>query len=92
MLILIPRFPIGRLVATPAAIEAAPKEVLLGFLHRHISCDWGDVPEKDAKANNYAMWHEQRIISCYLTADKARVFVITEADRSSTTVLMADEY
>lgn len=92
MLILNPRFPIGHLVATPAAIEAAPKEVLLGFLHRHISCDWGDVTEKDARANNYAMHHELRIISCYLTADKERVFVITEADRSSTTVLMADEY
>lgn len=92
MLILNPRFPIGRLVATPAAIKAAPKEVLLGFLHRHISCDWGDVTENDTRANDYAMRHDLRIISCYLTADKDRVFVITEADRSSTMVLMADEY
>ena len=92
MPILHPRFPGGRLVATPAAIEAVPKTVMFRFLERHFSCDWGDVTRNDAKANDYAKSHDLRIISCYLTAQRERVFVITEADRSSTTVLMADEY
>lgn len=92
MLILHPHFPCGRLVATPAAIEAASKHVLFGFLERHFSCDWGEVTQSDAEANDYAVRHGLRIISSYLTPHDEKVWIITEADRSATTILLANEY
>lgn len=92
MLILHPHFPGGRLVATPAAIEATSKEVLFGFLERHFSCDWGDVSDNDARANELALRHGLRIMSWYQTSSGARIQIITEADRSATTILLAKEY
>lgn len=86
------RFQMGRLVATPAAIEAAPREVLLQLLERHLSGDWGDVSKTDAKANEYAISHGLRIISWYQTPGGERIQIITEADRSVTTILLAKEY
>ncbi len=86
------RFPLGRLVVTPAAIGAVSRDMLFQFIERHLSGDWGDVSENDARSNEYALRHELRIISIYLTPSGERIMVLTEADRSATTILMANEY
>lgn len=92
MLALNARFSPGQLVATPAATAAAPRDMLFRFVERHLTGDWGDASENDARANEYAVRHELRIISIYLTPSGERIMVLTEADRSATTILMANEY
>ncbi len=88
-----PLFEVGRLVATPGALAAlvAPEEPLT-LLSRHVSGDWGDVPPEDAAENEFSVRHGFRVVSSYGTADGTRVWVITEADRSSTCILLPEEY
>lgn len=89
------RFPLGRLVATPAAIEALETpEALLALVRRHASGDWGDVCDEDADANNEALRLGNRVLSAYnmVGASEWSVWVITEADRSVTTVLLPSDY
>jgi hypothetical protein len=89
-----PRFPLGKVVATPAALEAIgnagqePGE----FLRRHVLGDWGECDPGDAQANEDAVAAGDRILSVYRTRAGVRIWVITEADRSSTTVLLPEEY
>jgi hypothetical protein len=87
-------FPLGRRVITPAALHAfeSNHQQPNHFLARHQSCDWGDVTDEDAKANTDALNFAGRIFSVYHLRDKTKIYVITEADRSSTCVLLADEY
>jgi hypothetical protein len=86
-------FPLGRVVATPGALEVLahagtdPAE-LLG---RHQAGDWGEVPPEDARENRFSLRHGLRILSSYEVAGQ-RLWIITEADRSSTCILRPDEY
>lgn len=88
------RFPLGRTVATPgalAAIESAgqkPEE----FLSRHANGDWGEVGPLDARANETALKDGSRLLSAYTTSDGVMLWIITEADRSVTTILLPEEY
>ena len=87
-------FPLGRLSATPRALEAL---ALAGqspesFLRRHVSGDWGDLSEDDRRANLAALQAGARILSAYVTILGERLWIITEADRSLTTILRPDEY
>ena len=87
-------FPLGRLSATPRALEAL---ALAGqspesFLRRHVSGDWGDLSEDDRRANLAAFQAGARILSAYVTVLGERLWIITEADRSLTTILRPDEY
>lgn len=87
-------FPLGQCVATPgamAALEAAAESPSV-FVERHARGDWGAVSAEDAKANGEAVASGERILSVYRTASGIEVWVITEADRSSTCVLLPDEY
>ena len=88
-----PLFPPGRLVATPGArdllICAGVNPVEL--LARHQAGDWGNVPPEDARENAYSLKYGFRVISSYSVADEG-VWVITEADRSATTILLPSEY
>ncbi len=87
-------FPLGRLVATPGAIEllrSAGEDLLPALLERHRSGDWGDVPSEDARENEFSVRHGFRIISSYRVAGE-RLWVITERDRSATTLLLPSEY
>ena len=89
-----PKFPLGRVVATPgalAALEESGEEASL-FLRRHQSADWGDVSGDDAEANEEALQVALRIFSVYHTKLKQKLYVITEADRSSTCILLPEEY
>ena len=75
--------------------KLAEDKIFAGFvgdsLLRHILHDWGDVCEEDCKKNDYAVDHNLRILSSY-TQDNFKIWIITEADRSATTVLFPDEY
>jgi hypothetical protein len=88
------KFPLGRVVATPGALEAlreAGEEPMM-YLMRHQSGDWGDVPEEDAKENEFSVENGFRILSAYTLKDGTKIWVITEADRSSTCLLLPFEY
>ena len=89
------RFELGQVVATPgvlAAIEASPGDSLLGFLERHQAGDWGIVKPMDARENEFAVIVGLRIMSVYVLKSGVRIWVITEADRSSTCALLPEEY
>ncbi len=89
-------FDLGRVCATPGAMRAIeqtgqiPKE----FLERHLGGDWGELDPHDSRINDAALESgEDRIFSAYLLGDGvSKIWVITERDRSSTTILTPDEY
>ncbi|MGC4031490.1 MAG: hypothetical protein QM754_07110 [Tepidisphaeraceae bacterium] len=87
-------FPLGQLLSTPGAIEAAAKadDDLLPYLTRHAAGDWGTVDKHDSRANDQALKAGNRLLSAYLLKDGTKIWVITEADRAATTVLLPDEY
>lgn len=87
-------FQLGRLVATPGAIAALEEagQTPAEFLQRHVQGDWGDVSEEDRVENWLSVMRGFRILSSYTTAKGERVWVITEADRSATTILLPSEY
>ncbi|MDD7990728.1 plasmid related protein [Achromobacter xylosoxidans] len=87
------RIPLGQVVATPGALGLLQRANLNPFqmLLRHRSGDWGDVHPEDALANEAAAIHGHRVISTYEAAGE-RLWIITEADRSSTTLLLPGEY
>ncbi len=90
-----PLFPLGRLVATPGALAPlrhAGEDLLPALLERHRSGDRGDVPPEDARENEFSVRYGGfRVLSSYRVAGE-RLWVITEADRSATTVLLPSEY
>ncbi|MEW4571323.1 hypothetical protein AB1L88_25905 [Tautonia sp. JC769] len=86
-----PRFPLGRLIITTNAAEQLPLTEVNAALARHASGDWGELSASDAKQNAYALKHGSRLFSVY--ASSAGMFwIITEADRSATTILMPEDY
>jgi hypothetical protein len=89
-----PRFPLGQIVATPGALRALVEagQNPMEFVRRHQSGDWGEVTEEDQRENDFSVTHGFRILSAYRTTRDARLWVITEADRSATTILLPDEY
>jgi hypothetical protein len=88
------RFSLGQLVATPGAIEALARtrEEPFAFLERHISGDWGDLGDGDKRENERSLDNGCRILSAYHLSDDTKIWVITEADRSATTILLPEEY
>jgi hypothetical protein len=89
-----PLFPLGRVVATPGAIEALEKAKTSAWdlLRRHVVGDFGEVDQEDWQANLDAIKDDARILSAYTLATGERIWVITEADRSSSCVLTPEEY
>ena len=87
------KFELGKVVATPGALEVIERvgDVTDDILVRHVTGDCGDMCEEDRKSNEVAMKHDLRIMSAYTFGDD-KLWVITEADRSSTTILRPDEY
>ena len=88
------RFELGRMVATPGAIEALAEagQDAIEFIYRHSRGDWGDLSEEDQRENEFSVNRELRIFSAYHTAKGEKLWIITEADRSATTVLLPSEY
>lgn len=90
---LLPRFPLGNLVATPGAMGVLDgnQEVILKMLNRHVTGDWGELDEDDRQTNECALQSGGRIFSTYTELD-TKFYVITESDRSLTTILLPEEY
>ena len=89
-----PAFELGQIVATPGALAAIKKagQQPGEFLTRHINRDWGDLDEEDRKENEYSLERGFRLLSAYKTNAGDRLWIITEADRSVTTLLLPEEY
>lgn len=86
------RFNPGTVYVTPGAYEQLGRGIIADAYFRHLQCDWSEMNPEDAEANRLAVeTGEGRIFSAYQYGDK-RVWVITEADRSATTVLLSEEY
>ena len=87
-------FPLGRIVSTPGALEAlgATTCTPLNLLTRHVVGDWGELGDEDKRSNNQAVKDNERILSAYMVGTDTKIWIITEADRSSTTLLLPEEY
>ena len=84
--------PLGRVVATRAAAATLSQEEMAEALARHARGDWGLVNDEDRESNDRALENGARLLSVYESASKVRFWVITEWDRSATTVLLPDDY
>ena len=103
-----PLFPLGQVLITPGALDMLEALELapLPFVLRHVTGDWGDLCDEDRAENDFAVTRRLRILSCYRLVDAERLaatprdkrsslptlWIITEADRSVTTLLRPDEY
>ncbi len=85
-------FPFGQLVATPGALQAIPILEFFSAFQRHLIGDWGALDAEDWKANDRALIDGTRLFSVYESVSGIRFWIITEADRSVTTVLLPSEY
>jgi len=90
----IPRFRLGRVVATRGALQVLeqaqqqPQELL----RRHARGDWGCVCPEDARENELSLEQGLRLLSAYMLSSGVKLWIITEADRSATTLLLPEEY
>ena len=88
-------FSFGQLVATPGALEALGRNPSVGvwtYLQRHLTGDWGDLEAADKAENELSLREGSRLLSAYALPDGTRIWIITEADRSVTTLLLPNEY
>lgn len=86
------KFLMGNLYATPGALAAVVSDELLVCLGRHARGDWGECGTEDWEANERALVEGSRIFSVYKLASGVKLWIITEADRASTTALLPEEY
>jgi hypothetical protein len=89
-----PALELGQIVATPGALAALKKagQQPGEFLTRHVNREWGDLSEEDRKENDYSLEHGFRLLSAYRTHAGDKLWIITESDRSVTTLLLPEEY
>jgi hypothetical protein len=95
---LMSKFNVGHLIVTPYALEELRQsgQGPGDFFSRHIQCDWGDLSDEDKDLNDAAIYDGECIHSAYLTSDKTRIWIITEAEdecgqRLATTILLPEE-
>ena len=86
------RFDLGRLVATPAALEALTIDDIMVALARHHRGDWGDVCIEDHAENELSLQAGLRLFSVYRGGNGVKFYIITGHDRSITTVLLPSDY
>ena len=88
------RFSLGQAVATPECLVTLEKsgQSPAEFLQRHLNGDFGELDIEDQQANEDALLHGERLLSSYRTKTGTKIWVITEADRSVTTLLLPEEY
>lgn len=86
------KFPLGRQLMTPGARDGIPPSEMMQALRRHARGDWGDLDEEDRRSNDLALKNGARLVSAYHTKSGTKFWIITEWDRSATTVLLPDEY
>jgi len=88
----IAKFRLGRIVATPNVLQSITEQDILIAIQRHQAGDWGELESTDRKANDRALADNTRILSAYNSGNGIRFWIITEADRSITTVLLPQDY
>ncbi len=86
------KFMLGQMVATPNALNQIPNDEIMIALSRHVRGDWGTMDSEDWTANEDALRSGGRLFSVYHTSQKLKFWIITEADRSVTTVLLPEDY
>jgi hypothetical protein len=89
-----PKFQLGQMVATPGALEALARneQYAKPFLYRHSQGDWGDIDDHDKTENDWSLENDARILSAYHLKDNTKIWIISENDRSATTILLPNEY
>jgi hypothetical protein len=87
-----PTFPLGKLVATPNALNQVNQDDINAALQRHVLGDWGDLCEEDKQVNDRAAQEGARILSAYQAPNGTKFWIITEGDRSITTILLPEDY
>lgn len=85
-------FKMGRIVSTPTALEQLSPKDILHAIQRHQGGDWGDVRDEDRQANDRALENGSRLLSIYHSAGGVKFWIITEADRSASTILLPEDY
>jgi hypothetical protein len=88
----LPSLPVGKIVATPNALAQLTEDDITAALLRHVFGDWGDVCAEDKAQNDRALLEGTRILSVYHAANGTKFWLITEANRSVTTVLLPEDY
>jgi len=83
---------LGRIVTTPRAMESLTREDILNGIRRHQAGDWGELETADREANDRALSEGGRIVSAYNAESGIRFWIITEADRSVTSILLPEDY
>jgi hypothetical protein len=86
------KFPPGEILATPNALAHLSQADILPAIGRHLRGDWGDVDSEDREANERALLDGTRLFSVYHAENGTKFWIITEADRSVTTVLLPEDY
>lgn len=86
------KFRLGHIVSTPDALSRLTNEDILMGIQRHQAGDWGDVSEEDRQENELSLKEGFRLLSVYHAANGTKFWLITEADRSATTVLLPEDY
>ena len=85
-------FQLGRILATPGVLQTVSADEIRARLSQHAQCDWGELSDEDRQENDDALDRRLRILSAYRSRSGVKFWIITEADRSATTVLLPDEY
>ena len=87
-----PKFALGEVVATAQAMATLTSVDMELALQRHVTGDWGKVGKEDRQANERALLTSDRLLSSYQSSSGVKFWIITEADRSATTVLLSSDY
>jgi hypothetical protein len=85
------KFVLGEIVVTTGVLQAVPELDQFVALNRHAQCDWGDISEDDKLANENGLKHKERLMSVFFGHNGIKFWIITEADRSCTTLLLPEE-
>ncbi|MGD1090245.1 MAG: hypothetical protein ABR955_16190 [Verrucomicrobiota bacterium] len=87
-----PKFSLGQIVATPNVLNHIPNDEILTALSRHVRGDWGTLDAEDVQSNERALKGEGRLFSAYRSVQNVKFWIITECDRSVTTILLPEDY
>ncbi len=86
------RFPLGKIDMTRGVMNSVPAIEVWHAVMRHAECDWGEVGKDDWQSNDAALKDDARLLSAYRASNAKRFWIITEWDRSITTILLPEEY
>ncbi len=86
------KFPLGQLVVTQNALDLIPTKEIIVAVTRHSHGDWGDLQDEDRQENEFALAKSFRLFSVYHASNGTKFYIITEHDRSITTVLLPSDY